>query len=282
MTTRRQAGPLPPLDSPTLELLDTRGTPWAGPPGKTRGCRRCRARRRGHPGSCQLLERGVVRERRPNEPDPSAAGPRPPRGTACGNAASPPRGDLGEILVRLLAAANPTSEKPAAAGPVGQVVDGGQQLLARQVAGDAEDHQHAGTRDMRHPFVPSVAQRITHPGRPRHGSSVCRVARCRCPGHLATAISVDPCQFRPSPGSFQLLIFHAFRSSTPVTSGGDAGPVSGQRRAGPLAAMDRVTVTLAVLGDGMQGGLRHGVDRARPRPVPRRTWCPGRPGPWRW
>lgn len=41
---------------------------------------------------------------------------------------------------------------------VGQVVDGGEQLLACEVAGDAEDDEATGRRDAREPAVFGVAQ----------------------------------------------------------------------------------------------------------------------------
>ena len=57
--------------------------------------------------------------------------------------------------------AKPSTTKPGRQqAPVGQVVDGREQLLAGQVAGDAEDHQRARLRDPRQPAVLRVAQRV--------------------------------------------------------------------------------------------------------------------------
>ena len=67
--------------------------------------------------------------------------------------------------------AKPTSAKPGGSRPaVGQVVHGRHELLAGQVAGDAEDHQAAGPGDARQPPVARVAQRVAPGGDPGPGS----------------------------------------------------------------------------------------------------------------
>ena len=47
--------------------------------------------------------------------------------------------------------------------PVGQVVDRGQELVASQIAGDAEHHQDAGIRDARKAKVTGVEERVDRP-----------------------------------------------------------------------------------------------------------------------
>ena len=57
--------------------------------------------------------------------------------------------------------AKPTRLKPGGSRPaVGEVVDRRHHLLARQVAGDAEEHQAAGAGDARQPAVLGVAQGV--------------------------------------------------------------------------------------------------------------------------
>ena len=48
--------------------------------------------------------------------------------------------------------------------PVGQVIDGWQELFLGQIAGDAEDDQRAGSRDARHAQIARIQQGIA-PGR---------------------------------------------------------------------------------------------------------------------
>ena len=68
---------------------------------------------------------------------------------------------LGEVLVLPVPPGEPDQGEARRQQPaVGQVVDRGHQLLGRQVAGDAEDHQHARAGDPRQPPVLRVAQRV--------------------------------------------------------------------------------------------------------------------------
>src|SRR5699024_836865 len=73
----------------------------------------------------------------------------------------------GEVVVGPVAAAEADqAEAGRQQTAVGEVVDRRQQLLAREVAGDAEHHHRAGPCDERHATVARVAQRI---GRIRPG-----------------------------------------------------------------------------------------------------------------
>src|SRR5699024_8434245 len=68
---------------------------------------------------------------------------------------------VGEVVVGPVAAAEADqAEAGRQQTAVGQVVDRRQQLLAREVAGDAEHHHRAGPCDEGHATVPGVAQRI--------------------------------------------------------------------------------------------------------------------------
>ena len=69
--------------------------------------------------------------------------------------------DLAEVLGVPVAPGEPGERETRWQQPaVGQVVDRRHELLARQVAGHAEDHQPAGPRDPRQPLVARVAQRV--------------------------------------------------------------------------------------------------------------------------
>ena len=79
---------------------------------------------------------------------------------------------VAQVLVVPVAA--PHSHQAEAGGQqpaVGQVVDGREQLVARQVAGDAEHDQHAGVRDAGQAQIPGVQQGVRggarRAGRPR-------------------------------------------------------------------------------------------------------------------
>ena len=66
--------------------------------------------------------------------------------------------DLGEVLVLPVPAGEPDQSETGGQQPaVGQVVDRRHQLLGREVAGDPEDHQHAGTGDPRESPVLRIA-----------------------------------------------------------------------------------------------------------------------------
>ena len=78
--------------------------------------------------------------------------------------------DLGEVLVGPVAAGEADQrEARRQQAAVGQVVDRRHQLLAGQVAGDAEDDQAARAGDPGQPPVPRVAQRVAR-ARPRWDS----------------------------------------------------------------------------------------------------------------
>jgi len=66
---------------------------------------------------------------------------------------------LGEVLILPVPAGETDEPEARRQEPaVGQVIDGRHELLAGQVARDAEDHQHAGARDARQPPVERVTQ----------------------------------------------------------------------------------------------------------------------------
>jgi hypothetical protein len=70
-------------------------------------------------------------------------------------------GELGEILVLPVAPGEAhQGEARRQQAAVGQVIDGWQQLLARQVAGDAEDDQHAWPGDPGNAPVTWIPQRV--------------------------------------------------------------------------------------------------------------------------
>ena len=152
----------------------------------------------GHAGAVELLEHDRERRRRDRQVERGVAGDAVAcraarRGSrrAWSNASSSsnePRHELdvagqpgphlvaprgaGVLLGRLAGQRLEVAVAPVAAGeaehheagrqqpPVGQVVDGRDQLLAGQVAGHAEDHQRARLRDPRQPPVLRVAQRV--------------------------------------------------------------------------------------------------------------------------
>ncbi|MFK4542229.1 hypothetical protein RKD29_001825 [Streptomyces tendae] len=69
--------------------------------------------------------------------------------------------DLGEVLVLPVAAGEPDErEARRQQTPVGEVVHGGHELLAGQIAGDAENDQTRRPRDTREPSVCGVTQRV--------------------------------------------------------------------------------------------------------------------------
>ena len=77
--------------------------------------------------------------------------------------------DLREVLVGPVAAGEADEREAGRQQPaVGEVVDRRHELLAGEVAGDAEDHHPARARDLREPPVLRVAQRVP--------SSCCRGA----------------------------------------------------------------------------------------------------------
>ncbi len=70
--------------------------------------------------------------------------------------------DLAEILVGPISSGETDKrERGGQQSAVAQVVDRRHQLLAGQIAGDAEDHDTAGARDPGHPLIALVAQRVT-------------------------------------------------------------------------------------------------------------------------
>ena len=96
---------------------------------------------------------------------PRPAGPTPPGETVCGRAPLPRRGRPCRNPRRPspVGRSRPARSRRQQAA-VGQVVDRRHQLLAGQIAGHAEDHHAARTRDSRHPLVALVAQWITPVG----------------------------------------------------------------------------------------------------------------------
>ena len=120
-------------------------------------------------GRRERVEGVVVVERAGHEPD--AVGQPPPDVLA----EPGPRALLGRLArQRLEVAVAPVAAGEAEQGEarrqqaaVGEVVDRRDQLLARQVAGDAEHDQRARARDARQPPVADVAQRVVADGAPR-------------------------------------------------------------------------------------------------------------------
>ena len=132
-------------------------------------------------GVGQPVERVVVGELARHEPE--ALGELPPGRLAERRAGVLPYGVVDDLLKSWSAQsrrAKPTSEKPGRQQPpVGQVVDGGHQLLAGQVARDAEDHQAARPGDARQPLVPGVSQRVAaDSSRPQHLEQTVRRRPC--------------------------------------------------------------------------------------------------------
>ena len=133
---------------------------------------------------------------------------------------------------------------------VGQVVDRRDQLLAGQVAGDAEDDERARVGHPRQPAVAWIAQRIG-PLREsfRHfcAPSCSLMASMSCVQESSnfstpsSSSSVDDVVVVDAEG-FQVVEHRA-----------------GRRR----SATDRVALDHAVVGDRVQGGFRHGVDGVR-------------------
>src|SRR5450759_3891796 len=69
--------------------------------------------------------------------------------------------DLGEVLVGPVTAREPDqTEAGGQQAAVGEVVDGRQHLLARQVSGDTEQHETAGTGDTWETLVTRIAQGV--------------------------------------------------------------------------------------------------------------------------
>ena len=88
---------------------------------------------------------------------------------------------LGEVLVLPVAPGEPEQrEVGRQQAPVGQVVDGREQLLAGQVTGDAEDDERARLGYPRQSPVPRIAQRIGDHRGPRSGEKVMVRPRGRC------------------------------------------------------------------------------------------------------
>ena len=115
----------------------------------------------------ELVERRVVAERPGHEPDalaellPHRVTERRPRVLL-----HRPVGDLGEILV-LPVPPGEADEREARRqqAPIGQVVDGRHQLLAREVTGDPEHDQHTRPCHPGDAPVPRIAQRVPRLGR---------------------------------------------------------------------------------------------------------------------
>ena len=113
-------------------------------------------------GLPQPVERVVVVEGALHEPD--ALGHLPPGGLPerrPGVLAHRVVHDLLEVLTRPVPTREARQREPRGQEPaVGQVVHGGHELLAREVAGDAEDHEPARPGDPGEPAVPRVAERV--------------------------------------------------------------------------------------------------------------------------
>ena len=115
------------------------------------------------PRSCAAGGRRPRRRRsRPGRSgSPRRAGSRSPRGTGCARAPSPSRARSARSPGRPSRGGRTRRGEPRRQQPaVGEVVDGRHQLLAGQVAGDAEDHQPARAGDAGQPPVLRVAQRV--------------------------------------------------------------------------------------------------------------------------
>ena len=162
---------------------------------------------------------------------------------------------LREVLV-LPVAAGEADEREARRqqAPVGEVVDGRHQLLAGQVARDAEDDQARRPRDTREPSV-----------RRRHAAGWLRSSPVKVVQRLrrgeALELRLGGLQ-QVVPGRLELLDALVLQQLHDLVVG-DAEPLDGvEVGAGLLVgAGDRVAGDLAVVGGGVQGGLRHGVDR---------------------
>ncbi len=169
----------------------------------------------------ELVERGVVVERAADELD-VAGQPRPDL--------LPPRG-AGVLLGRLVGQRLEVAVAPVAPGeaehdeagrqqpPVGQVVDGRDQLLAGQVAGDAEDHQSAGLRDPRQPAVLRVAQRV-------HAASSLRIVH---------VVIVTRAALRPHPAAGRRPPPGRSGAAAAAAAPGRPGPAGRRRPARPAA-----------------------------------------------
>ena len=103
---------------------------------------------------------------------------------------------LGEVFLRPVAAGEPdereTGRQQAA---VREVVDRRHQLLAREIAGDAEDDDPRWTGDERQSLVPGIAERI---GRPAVPPARCRDRHRRCSFRWAATFT-SALQFVGSP-----------------------------------------------------------------------------------
>ena len=112
---------------------------------------------------------------------PRRAGSRPPRGTRCGRAAlTESCTTWREVLVGPVAAGEADQAEARRQQPaVGQVVDRRHHLLARQVAGHAEEHHAARAGDPGQPAVLRVAQRVAGLGRRLMSSALVRPAQVR-------------------------------------------------------------------------------------------------------
>ena len=110
--------------------------------GRTRGCRRCRAPRSSSSMVSRSWSNASSSSKSPGH-EPEALGElaaRPPRGTGARVLLDRVVHDLGEVLVGPVAAGEADQREAGRQQPaVGQVVDRRHQLLAGQVAGDAED-----------------------------------------------------------------------------------------------------------------------------------------------
>ena len=150
-----------------LQLLgDHAGRRQVGSTGRTRGCRRCRARHRASASVSASRSNASSSSKVPcTNRIPSASRSH----TSCRNGVracfltasqtSLPKSSSAQSRRAKPTSANVARQQPA----VGQVVDRRHQLLGGQVAGDAEDHHTARARDARHPLVALVPQRVRHP-----------------------------------------------------------------------------------------------------------------------
>ncbi len=176
--------------------------------------------------------------------------------------------DLCEVLVVPVPAGEPDQREARRQQPaVGQVVDRRHQLLAGQVAGDPEDDDAGRTGDPRQPLVPRIAQRVDGVGssrrssRARSCSAGTETVSCRTwprPALRRRSPAARPRTSRTCPRP---------RSPAPANTSSRSMPIAcqvGEHRGRLLVgAVDGVAADHAVVGDGVDGLLRRGVDRVR-------------------
>ncbi len=151
-----------------------RGTGRAGSTGRTLGSRRCRAQHRARPPPPASRSNASSSENSPGD-EPHAVADLLPHAV--------PERCPGVLADRVVSVSDEVLVAPVPAGEadqretgrqqpaVGQVVDGRQQFLARQVAGHAEHDEHARLGDPRDAAITRIAQRVGHQDR----AAPCRV-----------------------------------------------------------------------------------------------------------